>query len=461
MKTYFSYILLMLLSLTLTAQNISLEIFQNGFNSPVDFQNAGDDRLFVVEQGGRIKVVQSDGTVNTTLFLNISGQVSTGSEQGLLGLAFHPDYATNGYFFVNYTKTNGDTRISRFSVDPSDPDVALPGSELTIIEYAQPFSNHNGGGIVFGPDGYLYIAAGDGGSGGDPGNRAQNTTLLLGKLLRIDIDIPGTGTNYSIPPDNPFFGSTVDAEEIWAYGLRNPWRFSFDSDNGDIWIGDVGQGDVEEIDRASGNEAGLNYGWRCYEGSQPYNTTGCPPVGDLTFPIAEYSSSSNTSNCSITGGIVYRGSIYNNILGLYFFADVCSGLIGTVDSAGNLVDHGTFGGSWVSFGEDINKELYIVSIGGSIFKVKGEIIAATTEFDLDKMVMMIPNPATDNLYLSIENDQIQEVSIIDLKGTVLISEENINSSEKSMAVSSLAQGLYLVKVVSVNGRSFVNKLVIE
>jgi glucose/arabinose dehydrogenase len=461
MKTYFSYIVLMLLTLTLNAQNISLELFQNGFNSPLDLQNVGDDRLFVVEQGGRIKIVQADGTVNATLFLNISGQVSSGSEQGLLGLAFHPDYTTNGYFFVNYTKTNGDTRISRFSVDPSDPDVALPSSELTIIEYDQPFSNHNGGGIAFGPDGYLYIAAGDGGSGGDPGNRAQNTTLLLGKLLRIDIDIPGAGANYSIPPDNPFFGSAIDAEEIWAYGLRNPWRFSFDSDNGDIWIGDVGQGDVEEIDRAAGNEAGLNYGWRCYEGSMPYNTAGCPPAGDLTFPIAEYSSSSSTSNCSITGGIVYRGSIYNNILGLYFFADVCSGLIGTVDSEGNLVDHGTFGGSWVAFGEDSNKELYIVSIGGSIFKVKGEVIAGATEFDLDKMVMMIPNPATDNLFLSIENNQIQEVSIIDLTGSILLSEQNINASEKNITVSSLSQGLYLVKIVLANGNSIVNKLVIE
>lgn len=461
MKTFIPTILLVFFSFTLAAQNISIELFQNGFNDPLDIQNAGDDRLFVVEQGGRIKIVQPDGTVNPTLYLDISGQVSGGSEQGLLGLAFHPNYANNGYFFVNYTKTNGDTRISRYSVDPGDPDVALPGSELMILEYDQPFSNHNGGGIAFGPDGYLYIASGDGGSGGDPGNRAQNTTLLLGKLLRIDIDNPGTGVNYSIPSDNPFFGSATNAEEIWAYGLRNPWRFSFDSANGDLWIGDVGQGDVEEIDRAGGSEAGLNYGWRCYEGSVPYNTSGCPPMGDLTFPIAEYSSSTGTGNCSVTGGIVYRGSIYTDILGLYFFADVCSGLIGTVDNAGTLVDHGTFGGSWVSFGEDINKELYIVSLGGSIFKVKGDIIASTTDFEEGLQLILTPNPAKDTLYLTLLNEQIQSITILDIRGSIVLSEESISLSETNLDVSSLSQGLYLVKVVTAEGNSLVKKLVID
>jgi glucose/arabinose dehydrogenase len=453
--------LLFLFFANLSAQDIEIELFKNGFSSPVDLQNAGDDRLFVVEQGGRIKILQSDGTINPNLYLNISSQVSSGSEQGLLGLAFHPDYANNGYYYVNYTKTNGDSRISRFSVDPSDPDSTLSGSELTIIEYDQPFSNHNGGGIAFGGDGYLYIAVGDGGSGGDPGNRAQNTTILLGKLLRIDIDNTSTGQNYSIPTDNPFAGSTVDAEEIWAYGLRNPWRFSFDSLNQDLWIGDVGQQNVEEIDRAGSTEAGLNYGWRCYEGSAPFNTGGCPPMQDLKFPIAEYSSSSSTSNCSITGGYVYRGSIYPAMEGLYFFADVCSGLIGTVDALGNLTDHGDFNGSWVSFGVDVNEELYIVNIGGSIFRVIDTAIIGTSEFDNPLSIVMTPNPATENLNILVENDQIRSISIVDIKGSLLLKEDNLLSSSINLDVSSLSQGFYIVKITSVNGNFNIKKLIVK
>ncbi|MFT5237566.1 MAG: glucose/arabinose dehydrogenase [Flavobacteriaceae bacterium] len=453
--------LLFLFFANLSAQDIEIELFKNGFSSPVDLQNAGDDRLFVVEQGGRIKILQSDGTINPNLYLNISSQVSSGSEQGLLGLAFHPDYANNGYYYVNYTKTNGDSRISRFSVDPSDPDSTLSGSELTIIEYDQPFSNHNGGGIAFGGDGYLYIAVGDGGNGGDPGNRAQNTTILLGKLLRIDIDNTSTVQNYSIPTDNPFAGSTVDAEEIWAYGLRNPWRFSFDSLNQDLWIGDVGQQNVEEIDRAGSTEAGLNYGWRCYEGSAPFNTGGCPPMQDLKFPIAEYSSSSSTSNCSITGGYVYRGSIYPAMEGLYFFADVCSGLIGTVDALGNLTDHGDFNGSWVSFGVDVNEELYIVNIGGSIFRVIDTAIIGTSEFDNPLSIVMTPNPATENLNILVENDQIRSISIVDIKGSLLLKEDNLLSSSINLDVSSLSQGFYIVKITSVNGNFNIKKLIVK
>jgi len=454
-------ILLFFLFENISAQNIDIELFKNGFSSPLDLQNAGDDRLFVVEQGGRIKILQPDGTINQNLYLNISSQVSSGSEQGLLGLAFHPDYSNNGYFYINYTKTNGDTRISRFSVDPTNPDMALSGSEFTIIEYDQPFSNHNGGGIAFGADGYLYIATGDGGNGGDPGNRAQNTTLLLGKLLRIDIDNTSTGRNYSIPSDNPFAGSAVNAEEIWAYGLRNPWRFSFDSLNQDLWIGDVGQQNVEEIDRAGSTEAGLNYGWRCYEGSAPYNTSGCPTMQDLTFPIAEYSSNSSTSNCSVTGGYVYRGGAYPALEGLYFFADVCSGLIGTVDSLGNLVDHGNFSGSWVSFGVDVNKELYIVGIGGSIFRIIDTAIIGSPEFDNPLSIVMTPNPAKENLNIIVENDQIRSISIVDIKGSLLLKQDTLLLSAINLDVSSLNHGFYIVKIDSESGKSAIKKLVIK
>jgi len=460
MKNLIPLILSILFISTSQAQEISFVEVAAGFNDPVDIQNAGDDRLFIVEQGGIIKILNSDFTTNATPFLNISSQVSGGSEQGLLGLAFHPDYATNGFFFLNYTKTNGDSRIARYSVDPGNSDIALSGSELVIIEYAQPFSNHNGGGIVFGPDGFLYIGTGDGGSGGDPGNRAQNTTLLLGKLLRLDIDNPTGGNEYGIPSDNPFAGSMVDREEIWAYGLRNPWRFSFDSETDDLWIGDVGQQNVEEIDRAGLTEAGLNYGWRCYEGSDPFNTSGCPPMGDLTFPIAEYSSASGTPNCSITGGYVYRGSEYPNEQGLYMCADVCSGKVFTVDDAGYITDWGSQGGTWVSFGVDVNNELYMADLGGEIHKFEGSEPLNVDEF-VSSEVAMVPNPANDQITITSDKMSIATIIISDLKGSILISKENINSKTKSISLSQLSAGLYITEIRSENGNSVVKKLIIQ
>lgn len=439
--------------------NISFVEFANGLNSPVDLQNAGDDRLFVVEQGGRIKIIDANGTVRPTPFLNISSQVSTGGEQGLLGLAFHPDYATNGYYYVNYTKTNGDSRISRFSVDPGNPDLTLAGSEFVIIEYSQPFSNHNGGGIAFGQDGYLYISTGDGGSGGDPGNRAQNTTILLGKILRLDIDNPGGGSNYGIPPDNPFAGSTVNAEEIWAYGLRNPWRFSFDSLTGDLWIGDVGQSDVEEIDKAESTEAGLNYGWRCYEGSTPFNTAGCPNPSELTFPVAEYSSSSGSGNCSVTGGYVYRGTNHPNEYGLYFAADVCSGKVFTVDDQDNLTDWGSFGGSWVSFGVDVNNELYIVDIGGKVYQFVGTILGIN-EVNTSAL-SLIPNPALDQVLVRLENDTISSIFITTVQGRDVFTKEYIHTEELRISVSDLNSGMYFVRIVTESDRTITKKLVLK
>ncbi|MBT0608582.1 PQQ-dependent sugar dehydrogenase [Aequorivita echinoideorum] len=442
------------------SQDVDIELFKNGFSSPLHIQNAGDERLFVVEQGGRIKIIQADGSINATPFLNISSSISSGGEQGLLGLAFHPDYANNGFFYVNYTKPNGDTQISRFSVDSGNPDLADAGSELPLLDYAQPFTNHNGGNLAFGPDGFLYISSGDGGSGGDPGNRAQNIELLLGKLLRIDVDNPSGGNNYGIPADNPFASNPSAAQEIWAYGLRNPWRFSFDFTANNIWIGDVGQGEVEELDRASVTEAGLNYGWRCYEGSQTFNTANCPPASDLTFPFGEYSSGSGSGNCSVTGGYVYRGSVYSDIQGLYFYADYCSGLIGTIDDAGNMQEYGNFNGNWVSFGEDVNKELYIVDISsGSIYKVLGGTLA-TEDFNLAD-VQIFPNPTKDNFTISMKNEKISSIEIVDLKGSVLISEKNLSVSDVNISASNLNSGIYVAKIESENGATAIKKLVIN
>ncbi len=450
-----------LLSSLIYAQDLELTLqpFASGLSSPVDIAHAGDDRLFVVEQGGRIKIVQTDGSVNATPFLDISSQVSGGSEQGLLGLAFHPDYDNNGYFYVSYTDNGGDSQVSRFSVS-GDPDVADDTTELNIIDSNQPFPNHNGGSLNFGSDGYLYISWGDGGSGGDPGNRSQNTALLLGKLLRIDVDNPDGGNNYGIPTDNPFAGSVNDAPEIWAYGIRNAWKFTFDSANGDIWIADVGQENVEEVNRAAITEAGLNYGWRCYEGNDPFNTTGCPPDSELTFPIGVYSSSNSTPHCSITGGYVYRGTDFPDMGGIYFFADVCSGMIGGIENIGatnDVVDYGSFGGSWVSFGEDVNNELYIVNISGTIQRVTGEAVLGVN--DLKALnISIAPNPVSDRLSIATEDNIPFEITIQDMKGSILHSQKHSGQTTLDLDTSSFAAGLYLAKIVSEQG-SAVKKIV--
>lgn len=454
----------LLVGCSMLAQDVIIDIeqFATGLSSPVAIAHAGDDRMFVVQQGGQIRIVESDGTVNGTPYLNISGLVSGGSEQGLLGLAFHPDYANNGYFYVYYTDNAGDSVISRFEVS-GDPDVADAGSELQILTFDQPFGNHNGGTIAFGPDGYLYIASGDGGSGGDPGDRAQNTELLLGKLLRIDIDNPGGGNNYGIPADNPFAGNPPNAEEIWAYGLRNPWKFSFDSQTGDLWIGDVGQGDWEEIDYiASPDPGGQNYGWRCYEGNAPFNTDGCDPPETMTFPIAEYSSGPTSPHCSITGGIVYRGSQYPAIDGYYFFADLCSSMIGTVNNPADpqYQEYGTFGGTWVAFGEDVDQELYIVDITGTIYQISGQAIAGLDNLE-ELAYDMSPNPAKDQLQIQALGQQpINSVQVYDLKGALLIQSEP-GQTNALLDISNLQAGVYLVRVDNSLGQTGIKKLIVR
>src|SRR5690554_4203432 len=340
-----------------------------GFANPVDFQNAGDcsNRVFVVEQAGRIKVFENRPDVSVTkTFLDITDSVSSGGEMGLLGLAFHPDYEINGYFYVYYTSSiNGPRRskVSRFKVSDENPDSADRSSELILLTQTQPFSNHNGGQISFGPDGYLYIALGDGGSGGDPNNNGQSITTLLGKILRIDVDNPSGGLNYSIPPDNPFVDSTGNVrKEIYAWGLRNPWRFSFDPVTGWLWCADVGQGQWEEIDII---ENGKNYGWRCYEGKHAYNTSGCGPMSNYEFPIWEYSHSLGNS---ITGGFVYRGPNQPGLYGKYIYADYGSDDMWALEYDGvnppvnTLI--GSLSGSPTSFGVDEMNELYICTFGG-------------------------------------------------------------------------------------------------
>jgi glucose/arabinose dehydrogenase len=351
--------------------SVGLEEVASGLAFPLYLTAPPGDpqRLFIVEKGGAIRVVR-DGGLLPTPFLDIGAQLSTGGEQGLLGLAFDPDYATNGRFVVHYTDAAGDTKVSTFARSAADPDLADPASEQPVLAADQPFDNHNGGQIVFGPEGFLYLGLGDGGSGGDPLGNGQDLTDLLGSILRMDIRT----APYAVPPDNPFVGSSTDRSEIWSYGLRNPWRFSFDRQTGDLYIADVGQNEWEEVDVspvAAGAGKRVNFGWNVMEGRHCFASTGCDQTG-LTLPVLEYD---HSQGCSITGGYVYRGTAIPALQGQYFYGDFCGGWVRSFRyQAGAAVEQYQWptlapGGSITSFGEDAAGELYVISSGGSVFRI--------------------------------------------------------------------------------------------
>jgi len=447
-----------LLSLFGKAQTIALQSFATGFSSPVEIANAGDSRLFVVQQGGLIRILNSNGTINTTPFLNLSTLISTGGERGLLGLAFHPNYATNGFFFVNYTNTSGSTVIARYSVS-ANPNIANTTGTI-LMTIAQPFSNHNGGSIKFGADGYLYIGMGDGGSGGDPGNRAQNINENLGKMLRIDVNSTTTPF-YTNPTTNPFIG-VAGNDEIWATGLRNPWKFSFNRLNGDLWIADVGQSAIEEIDKVASPlpNTGINFGWRCYEGNSTYNTTGCAAASTMTFPFVQYSRSGGA--CSVTGGYVYTGSTYPNFQNKYFFTDYCDDKIRMVNSAGVITTTTAFSGNnFATFGEDYLGELYIAGISsGTIYKIIDTSLS-TSEFDKVGF-SLYPNPAKEFFTVKSSDENLAtKIDLFDLTGKLLLTKKLENSPENTIATTSLSKGIYLVNLETKNGTSYTTKLIIE
>jgi glucose/arabinose dehydrogenase len=364
----------------LDVSDVTAVEYATGLSQPVDIVHTGsasDSRLFIVERDGRIKIVLAGGTVLGTPFLDIDSIVDAESygEQGLLGLAFSPDYATDGRFYVYYVDNSGDLQLSRYSVSP-DPNVANT-TETKILNIPHPTNqNHNGGDLAFGPDGFLYLAPGDGGSGGDPPNNAQNLNVLLGKVLRLNVT--GAAT-YTIPAGNPYVGVT-GRDEIWALGLRNPFRFSFDRQTGDMYIGDVGQSEWEEVDYQPAGVSGLNYGWHCREGNHPYLPAGCS-VADRTDPVAEYCNSGQGASCtdggrSVIGGYVYRGAAFANMNGYYFFADnsssrfwaMLAGSPWTVTplAIANVPNPG-------SFGESPSGQLYVSSLGnGKIYCLRGD-----------------------------------------------------------------------------------------
>ncbi|MCI0345823.1 MAG: PQQ-dependent sugar dehydrogenase [Chloroflexi bacterium] len=353
-----------------TAVSITLETIATVPGRPLAIANVGDasGRLFVAEQGGRVYIVE-DRNVNGTPFLDVSDQVSGGGEQGLLGLAFHADYPDDPRVFIYYTNTGGDIVVSSFDVDPGAPDVVVPGSESVIltIEHSQ-YGNHNGGGLLFGPDGYLYVATGDGGGGGDPYGSGQNLDTLLAKILRLDVDI--NGVPYGSPGTNPYVGRG-GRDEIWLTGLRNPFRFSFDRDTGDLWIGDVGQNRFEEIDVARSGVDGLNFGWKIMEGAACFSpSSGCPQDG-LTLPVVQYD---HDLGLAVIGGYVYRGP-QAVLRGGYIFSDNYSGRIWAVAAAGDgakaLVQVGQAAVGVAGYGEDEAGELYAADLDGSIYRVVG------------------------------------------------------------------------------------------
>jgi glucose/arabinose dehydrogenase len=345
---------------------VALQLVASGLDRPTSIVNAGDSRLFLTLQPGRIVIV-ANGQVLPTPFLDIHDRLSCCDERGLLSVAFHPRYAQNGLFFVDYTDTNGDTVIARYQVSPGDPNVASPGSEQILLHIPQPFPNHNGGELQFGPDGYLYIGMGDGGSGGDPGCRAQGSDTLLGKLLRIDVNV-ATAPFYGVPPSNPFRG-TAYPPEAWAIGLRNPWRFSFDRQTGDLYIADVGQNAREEVDfQPAGSPGGQNYGWKVMEGNACFSNQACPtttpPCGSplLTRPVLDYGH--GEGECAVIGGYVYRGSRIPGLAGAYVFGDLCTGRLWSTERAGGAWPVRYIPGTAKSlntFGEDQKGELYLAT----------------------------------------------------------------------------------------------------
>lgn len=456
------------------AQNkIKLVQFSSGYISPIGIENCGDSRLFIIEQQGRILIADSAGNRMEKPYLDITDKILPGGERGLLGLAFDPAYASNGFFYVNYTDSIGNTQISRFKVRAANPDRADKNSEKPILSISQPFKNHNGGCIRFGPDGFLYIGMGDGGDAGDPNNNAQNPMSLLGKMLRINVhsgDKP-----YKIPRGNPFVDSANYLPEIWALGLRNPWRWSFDALNGAMLIADVGQGNWEEVNLQLNGVGGLNYGWRCYEGKHEYNTTGCNPRKTYKFPIFNYGHSDSTGDCSITGGFVYRGSLYPTFYGKYFCTDYCSGIFRVLytedgqQKVKRVLDGDN--SAYTSFGEDVNHELYVCNkANGTIYHITPGTSLQANDFaeannSQKEWLRFSPNPSKGNINISYYSPGIQKiiVRITSVAGQqVYYNTKNISTGANTWNIDlRVPKGMYYVNVINSEGDIISGSLKIE
>jgi len=451
MKFLYYLLIIFLLPVSLNAQTYELEPFPFSFASPVDIAGAEDGRLFIVEQRGRIMVINADGTKNETVFLDIVSKVRSGGEQGLLGLALHPDFLENGLFYVNYTDVSGTTIISSFSV-AAGTEIVDNATENELFRIAQPFNNHNGGCLKFGPDGYLYIGLGDGGLGGDPQNFSQNNAELLGKMLRIEVDETG---GFSIPADNPFINDGGIPDEIWATGLRNPWRFSFDRANGDLWIADVGQNAFEEINKTKAGEgAGLDYGWRCWEGAAVFNASGCAEDSTFFFPIYTYPNSISIGR-SVTGGFVYRGTSIPDLQGKYIYGDFASTIIWSLEelATGEVVNQEIFRGpSMSTFGETLEGELLVANYNtGTIAQLK-QMSVSTKENDLLANLEISPNPFQNELVVQVKSTPLTalRVQLSNLQGQV-VQEAMMPASGVNTRIfdtRDLVAGVYILSVAT-------------
>ena len=421
-----------LLAAVPAAAELGLESVLEGLTQPVRLTApAGDERLFVVEQTGRIRVFDRDGAPRG-VFLDLSASISTGGERGLLGLAFAPDHAESRRFFVNFTDPDGDTRIVRYTTSAGNPDRADPASASPVLSVEQPYGNHNGGHLEFGPDGMLYVGLGDGGSAGDPENRAQAGLSLLGKMLRLDVS---GDSGYAVPPDNPFVGFTAFRQEIWALGLRNPWCFGFDRETGDLAIADVGQDVIEEIHIVpGGHPGGLNFGWRLMEGSRCYE----PPTdcndGSLTLPVHEYTHGGVPFRCSISGGYVHRGTGAPALSGRYVFADFCSnqiwsllwtesnGVTTVFEHTAELTPPGGFD-SIVGIAQDGVGELYVIDRGaGRIGRLRGDATSVNTLPSPVRLERNTPNPfnpRTAILFVVPDGNRTVDLTIHDAAGRLV------------------------------------------
>lgn len=481
MKKLTLFFIVLLTAIVVEAQTdklpkLRLEEFSEGYIEPLGIENAGDSRLFIVERQGKIWICDSNGEKSAKPFLDIRDRVYDADlEQGLLGLAFDPDYAVNGYFFVTYTDQNGAVNLSRFKVSNANPDKAKKNKEVIFLTVEKPFANHNGGCIEFGESGYLFMTIGDGGGAGDQFNNAQDPTTLLGKMLRIDVRLPDSamGTNYSIPPTNPFINTEGYRPEIWATGLRNPWRFSFDALNGDLFIGDVGQNAWEEINFQDAlSPGGENYGWSCWEGTHFFKSDCDENSTPFTFPVAEYPHE-DVADCSgtVICGHVYRGTQFPNMYGKLIYADFCSGDFRTVYKNHNvwqnrfLVAEEPF--EYTAFGEDVNGELYVTDIGG------GEILHVVDSAELEKLhgensfipgavideLVLYPNPNSGQFTVEFNATQREKytVNITNQLGQIVLSETksaDIGVNQLQFSSDKFLKGIYILQIGTSEGTMY-------
>jgi glucose/arabinose dehydrogenase len=464
---------LLLSSLLVNAQKFRLARFSVGYSNPVGIENCGDTRLFIVEQEGKIFICDSAGIKDPVPFLDITDRVLFDGERGLLGLAFDPKFSVNSFFYVYYINKSGNTQVSRFKVKTDSPNVAAKGSEKYILSIKQPFSKNKGGCIRFGSDGYLYIGTGDGGGSGDPHNKAQNPQSLLGKMLRIDVHSGSRA--YKVPSDNPFVDSSGYKKEIWALGLRNPWRWSFDDLNGQMYIGDVGKSAWEEVDVELPGAGGHNYGWRCYEGKQSFDTTGCLPKNNYTAPRYAYPHNDSVGgDCSVTGGFVYRGSKFPLLYGKYVFTDYCSGLFRLLykeggQSKARIVYDGD-DNAYTSFGEDMNHELYVCNAAkGFIYQIKygtaqSENFSDVTSVDSYRLSFS-PNPSNGQIHINYSSARAERISIhvTGLMGNIVYSNaRTVNAGSNNWNENlHIPSGNYILSITTNSGKVISQSLRIE